>query len=76
MRSYSYSETRQNLAAVLEQARCDGAVRIQRRDGQNFILAPEPVKASPLDIPGIVPATPVTREDLLLSIHEGRRNYK
>jgi len=74
VKSYSYSETRQNFAAVLEQARCDGAVRIQRRDGRSFILTPEPVKASPLDIPGITPDAPVTREEILQSIHEGRRN--
>lgn len=75
MKSYTFSEARQNFAAILEQARRDGAVRIQRRDGQSFVLTPEPQKVSPLDIPGITPNIPVTREDILQSINEGRRSY-
>lgn len=75
MKSYTFSEARQHFAAVLEQARRDGAVRIQRRDGQSFVLMPESQKASPLDIPGITPGAPVTREDILHSIQESRRSY-
>ena len=40
MKSYTFSEARQNFAAILEQARREGAVRIQRRDGQSFVLRP------------------------------------
>jgi Antitoxin Phd_YefM, type II toxin-antitoxin system len=76
MKSYTFSEARQNFAAVLEQARRDGAVRIQRRDGQSFVLTPEPQRASPLDIPGITPSKPITRQDILQSIQEGRRSYE
>jgi Antitoxin Phd_YefM, type II toxin-antitoxin system len=47
VKSYTFSEARQNFAAVLEQARRDGAVRIQRRDGQSFVLTPEPFTCSP-----------------------------
>jgi PHD/YefM family antitoxin component YafN of YafNO toxin-antitoxin module len=75
MKSYTFSEARQNFAALLEQARRDGAVRIQRRDGQSFVLTPEPQKASPLDIAGITPRRAITREDILQSIQESRRNY-
>ena len=75
MKSYTFSEARQNFAAILEQARRDGAVRIQRRDGQSFVLTPEPAKASPLDIPGITPGKTITREDILQSIQESRRAY-
>ena len=75
MKSYTFSEARQNFAAILEQARREGAVRIQRRDGQSFVLRPEPQKSSPLDIPGIILSTVVTREDILQSIQESRRNY-
>lgn len=75
MKSYTYSEARQNFAALLEQARLDGAVRIQRRDGQSFVLTPELHTDSPLAIPGITPSNPITRTDILESIHEGRRNY-
>jgi hypothetical protein len=75
MKSYTFSEARQHFAAILEQARRDGAVRIQRRDGQSFVLTPEPQSVSPLDIPGITPSKPVTREAILQSIQESRRTY-
>ncbi|HNP88403.1 MAG: type II toxin-antitoxin system Phd/YefM family antitoxin [Chloroflexi bacterium SZAS-1] len=76
MKSYTFSEARQNFAAILEQARRDGAVRIQRRDGQRFVLMPEPAITSPLDISGIVPQQPVSRNDILQSIQEGREHYE
>lgn len=76
MKSYTFSEARQNFAALLEQARRDGAVRIQRRDGQSFVLTPEAQKASPLDIPGVHLSRPVTRQEILESIQESRRNYQ
>jgi hypothetical protein len=76
MKSYTFSEARQNFAAILEQARRDGAVRIQRRDGQSFVLQPESRTASPLDIPGITPRRGITREDILQSVQESRRRYE
>ena len=76
MKSYTFSEARQNFAAILEQARRDGAVRIQRRDGQSFVLIPEQQNTSPLDIAGITPAQPISRDDILTSIREGRRSYE
>jgi PHD/YefM family antitoxin component YafN of YafNO toxin-antitoxin module len=76
MKSYTFSEARQNFAAILEQARRDGAVRIQRRDGQSFVLTPEAQKASPLDIPGVQLGRSLTRKELLESIQESRRNYE
>lgn len=76
MKSYTFSEARQHFAAVLEQARRDGAVRIQRRDGQSFVLTPEPQKASPLDIPGVQLRQPLTRQEILASLQESRRRYE
>jgi len=74
MKSYTFSEARQHFAALLEQARRDGGVRIQRRDGQSFVLLPEQVTISPLAIPGIVPAHAISRADILTSIQEGRHH--
>jgi hypothetical protein len=34
MNVYTYSEARQNLASLLDQAAREGEVRIQRKDGQ------------------------------------------
>jgi hypothetical protein len=75
MKSYTFSEARQNFAALLEQARRDGAVRIQRRDGQSFVLMPERATTSPLDVAGITPVQPISHSDVLQSIQEGRRRY-
>jgi hypothetical protein len=72
MKSYTYSEARQRFADILEQARRDGAVRIQRRDGQSFVLRPEQSSGSPLAIAGIYPQQPITQEDIVSSIHAGR----
>jgi hypothetical protein len=74
MKEYTYSEARQRLAALLERARREGAVRIRRRDGQVFVLQPESpagAAAPPLDVPGV--DLGITRADVLDLIREGRR---
>jgi len=76
VKSYTFSEARQNFAAILEQARRDGAVRIQRRDGQSFVLTPETQKTSPLDIPGVQLRRPMTQQEIVESIQESRRSYE
>lgn len=49
MNVYTYTEARRKLASVLDKAREEGAVRIKRRNGQVFVLKPEPVEESPFD---------------------------
>ncbi len=71
MKVYTYSEARQSLASVLEQARREGAVRIRRRDGQTFILKPEQPSGSPLDIEGV--DLGITTEEIIAFVREGRR---
>lgn len=53
MKVYTYSEARQHLASVLDQARREGKVQIRRRDGQLFVLQPASASRSPLDVPGV-----------------------
>jgi len=53
MQVYTYSEARQKLALVLEQAENTGKVLIRRKDGRTFALIPEQIPASPLDVPSI-----------------------
>jgi hypothetical protein len=53
MRTYTYSEARQQFAAVLDQAKRDGAVCIRRQDGSSFVLQPMAATGSPLDVPGV-----------------------
>lgn len=71
MKVYTYSEARQKLAAVLEQARTEGEVRIRRSDGQNFVLRPVQTAASPLDVEGV--DLGLTRDEIIAAVREGRR---
>jgi hypothetical protein len=71
VKEYTYSEARQRLAALLERARREGAVRIRRKDGQVFVLRPERATGSPLDVPAI--GARLGREEIVEAIREGRR---
>jgi hypothetical protein len=53
MRTYTYSEARQQLAAVLDLAKREGGVWIRRQDGSTFLLQPVTEAKSPLDVPGV-----------------------
>lgn len=71
MKSYTYSEARQNFAAVLEEAKRHGAVQIRRRDGTTFVISLERAASSPLDVDGV--DTDITAEEIIEFIYEGRR---
>lgn len=75
MRTYSYTEVRQNLASVLDEANKNGVVQINRRDGQSFLLKPIPITGSPLDIKGI--DVDISTTEIIDIIREGRErdNY-
>lgn len=73
MKVYTYSEARQNLASLLEEAKNEGAVRIRRRDGQSFVLTPESSAASPLDVDGV--DLRMTRSEIVGFVRESRREY-
>ena len=70
MNVYTFSEARQKLAAVLEEAQRKGAVRIKRRDGSEFEIAPVRPKASPLDVEGV--DLGLTAEEIVSAIRETR----
>ena len=73
MKEFTYSEARQQLAALLDRARREGAVRIRRRDGQVFVLSPEARRGSPLDVPGL--DLKLSDDEIVDLIHEGRRDH-
>lgn len=50
MKVYGYSEARQKLAQVLDEAQLGGEVRIRRRDGTEFSIRHVRVHGSPLDV--------------------------
>jgi hypothetical protein len=70
MQVYTYSEARQKLAMVLEQAETTGKVIIRRKDGRTFSLVPERTAMSPLDVPTI--KANITTQKIVDIIREGR----
>ena len=64
-------ENQQSLAALLEQARREGEVRIKGSDGQTFILKPEESKRSALDVVGI--DLNISTQEIVGLIREGRQ---
>jgi len=72
MKEYTYSEARQRFASLLERAKREGAVRIKRRDGQVFVIKPEKITKSPLDVRGI--NLNLEREEIVEFVRAGRRD--
>ncbi|HEU4888442.1 MAG TPA: type II toxin-antitoxin system prevent-host-death family antitoxin [Thermoanaerobaculia bacterium] len=74
MKTYKFSEARQNLAALLDEAASTGEVRISRRDGRSFVLRPVKTKRSPLDVPGI--DSGLSGDEIVKAVREGRRRVR
>jgi len=70
MRVYTYSEARQNLADLLDQAGDEGEVRIRRRDGSEYVIRPRQREGSPLNVPAV--STGVSAEEIVTAVREGR----
>ena len=73
MKVYTYTEARQKLASLLEQAAKYGEVRIKRKDGQVFVIRVEPETESPLDVEGI--DLGITTQEIIDFIDQGRRAF-
>lgn len=69
MKVYTYSQARQNLAAVLNQSK-DGDVLIRRRGGDAFAIVPQRRQGSPFDVPGV--KTQAATSDILSAVRESR----
>ena len=70
MKVYTYSQARQKLTKLLDDARREGQVQIKRRDGQTFIVKPVEEKDSPLDVAGV--STNLSLEELNQAVRESR----
>lgn len=70
MNTYTYSEARQKLAALLDKAKKEGKVLIKRKDGAIFELKALKEKKSPLDVKGV--RVQLEREDILDILREVR----
>jgi prevent-host-death family protein len=71
MNVYTYTEARQKLAQLLEQAAREGQVRITRKDGQTFVIRPERRIGSPLDVDGL--DLGLTVSEIVQFVQEGSR---
>jgi hypothetical protein len=70
MKVYSYSQARQQLASLLEEASRTGVVNIRRRDGTVFKLTRVEERESGLDVPGL--ATGIGTAEMLSIVRKSR----
>ncbi len=71
MRTYTYSQARQQLSALLDEAKKEGSVAIRRRDGSLFVLKPDASnRASGLDVEGV--DLGLTRDEIVDLVRAGR----
>jgi PAS domain-containing protein len=73
MTVYTYSEARQRLATLLEQAATGTEVRIRRKDGRIFVIRSATPADSPLDVPGV--ALGLTTDEIVACVREGRERF-
>ena len=71
MYAYSFSEVKQNINSIFEQAIIDGAVQIKGEDSQIFMLTPVAAKKSPLDVSSV--ALGLIADEIVDFVHEGRK---
>jgi hypothetical protein len=70
---YTYSNARQSLAFLLEQALREGEVKVRRKDGRVFVIKPEVRSDSPFAVQSM--DLGVTTEEIVQFVREGRRAY-
>lgn len=75
MKVYTYSQARQKLAKLLDDARQEGEVQIKRRDGQTFVIKPVEEKDSPLDVAGVTTETDISLDELNQAVRESRERF-
>ena len=70
MKTYTYSQARNRLAELLEEAKREEVI-IRRRRGDRFAIIPKPSGCrSPFDVPGV--GKGVSRREILAAIRESR----
>jgi len=70
VRSYTFSEARQNFSSVLDRAKAEGQALIRRKDGSLFVVKPMTKSSSPLDVKGV--DTGLSAKEIVETIREGR----
>jgi prevent-host-death family protein len=75
MNTYTYSQARQKLADLLDEAYRQGRVQLKRRNGQTFLITPVEDQESPLDVEGV--QTNISLDDINKAVHKSRgRRYQ
>lgn len=69
---YKTMEARRNFATPLGKAIQEGGASVRRREGQMFVIRPEQVDGSPLDVKG--DDLRLTAAEIVAFIHKGRRS--
>ncbi len=70
MITYTYSEARQNLSSLLDNAKKEGEIMIRRKDGSTFMVRPINSVKSPLDVAGV--DVKISSDEIVSSIREIR----
>jgi hypothetical protein len=70
MTVFTDTEAQKQLSKVLDQARAQGEVRIKLADGEEFVL--RPAIRSPLDVGSVKLDPPITAEEIVQFVREGR----
>lgn len=74
MEVFTYSEARQNMAALLEKADQGEGVRIRRKDGHLFELRTAKESRSPLDVKGV--DLDISTSEIVDIVCESRSRYQ
>jgi hypothetical protein len=69
MKLYTFTQARQQLATVLDEALREEVV-IRRRNGDQFCVVPRQTPASPFDVPPV--RSSATTNDILEALRESR----
>jgi antitoxin Phd len=69
MKIYTFTQAREHLAAVLEEARRQEVI-IRRRNGDQFSIVLQRPTTSPFDVPPV--RTKATTQDILDALRESR----
>jgi len=69
MKVYTYSQARQNLSKLLNEAKSED-VLVRRRGGGVFRISPESQSGSPLEVEGV--QTRATTDDILRAVRDVR----
>ncbi len=70
MTTFTDIEAEKRFLALLDQADADGEVRIRRANGREFVL--RPAIRSPLDVGYVDVQPPMTADEIVRAVREGR----